>query len=85
VEGLDADPLVGRLARGLGSGVGVLVELSEFTLRFAVLIPVSVVRLLRVRHQETIVIRDWQRSQLADLPQTAPDLSDAPAPLAHRS
>jgi hypothetical protein len=54
-------------------------------LRFAVLIPVSVVRLLRVRHQETIVIRDWQRSQLADLPQTAPDLSDAPAPLAHRS
>ncbi len=32
------------------------------TCRFTVLIPVSVVRLLRVRHQEKVLLRDWQRT-----------------------
>ena len=36
------------------------------TCRFAVLIPVSVVRLLRVRHQEKVLLRDWQRTRPAD-------------------
>ncbi|TWE13063.1 sulfate permease [Rudaeicoccus suwonensis] len=35
------------------------------TLRFTVLIPVSVVRLLRVRHQEKVLLRDWQRIHTA--------------------
>jgi hypothetical protein len=34
--------------------------------RFAWLIPVSVVRLLRVRHQEKVLLRDWQRTHATD-------------------
>ncbi|MDA8298190.1 MAG: sulfate permease [Actinomycetota bacterium] len=30
--------------------------------RFMFLIPTSVVRLLRVRHQEKVLLRDWQRT-----------------------
>jgi uncharacterized PurR-regulated membrane protein YhhQ (DUF165 family) len=30
--------------------------------RFAWLIPVSTVRLLRVRHEEKVMLRDWQRT-----------------------
>ncbi len=36
------------------------------TLRLAVLIPVSVVRLLRVRHHEKMLLRDWQRTHATD-------------------
>jgi len=31
--------------------------------RFTFLIPTSVVRLLRVRHQEKVLLRDWRRTQ----------------------
>ena len=34
--------------------------------RFTFLIPVSVVRLLRVRHQEKVLLRDWRRTHPAD-------------------
>jgi hypothetical protein len=33
------------------------------TCRFTFLIPTSVVRLLRVRHQEKVLLRDWRRTQ----------------------
>jgi hypothetical protein len=36
------------------------------TCRFTFLIPTSVVRLLRVRHQEKVLLRDWQRTRPAD-------------------
>ncbi len=36
------------------------------TCRFTFLIPTSVVRLLRVRHQEKVLLRDWQRTQATD-------------------
>jgi hypothetical protein len=36
------------------------------TLRFTFLIPTSIVRLLRVRHQEKVLLRDWQRTHPAD-------------------
>jgi hypothetical protein len=36
------------------------------TCRFTFLIPTSVVRLLRVRHQEKVLLRDWQRTHPAD-------------------
>ena len=36
------------------------------TCRFTFLIPTSVVRLLRVRHQEKVLLSDWQRTQPAD-------------------
>jgi hypothetical protein len=35
------------------------------TCRFTFLIPTSVVRLLRVRHQEKVLLRDWQRTHPA--------------------
>ncbi|HTU31491.1 MAG TPA: hypothetical protein VMF07_19020 [Solirubrobacteraceae bacterium] len=34
--------------------------------RFTFLIPTSVVRLLRVRHQEKVLLRDWQRAHATD-------------------
>lgn len=34
--------------------------------RFTFLIPTSIVRLLRVRHQEKVLLRDWQRAGAAD-------------------
>ena len=36
------------------------------TCRFTFLIPTSVVRLLRVRHQEKVLLRDWQRTHATD-------------------
>ena len=36
------------------------------TLRFTWLIPTSAIRLLRVRHQEKVLLRDWQRTHPAD-------------------
>ncbi len=36
------------------------------TCRFTFLVPTSVVRLLRVRHQEKVLVRDWQRAHPAD-------------------
>jgi hypothetical protein len=42
-----------------------LVVLIAFwdAIKFAVLAPVSLVRLLRVRHQEKVMLRDYERSQ----------------------
>jgi hypothetical protein len=54
------------------------------TLRFAVLIPVSAVRLLRIRHQEKILIRDWQRTQPADTPAAATASPETAAPASPR-
>lgn len=31
-------------------------------IRFTVLIPASAIRLLRVRHEEAVLLRDWQRT-----------------------
>jgi len=36
------------------------------TCRFTFLIPTSIVRLLRVRHQEKVLLRDWQRTRTTD-------------------
>ena len=36
------------------------------TCRFTFLIPTSVVRLLRMRHQEKVLLRDWQRTHAPD-------------------
>ena len=36
------------------------------TCRFTVLIPTSVVRLLRVRHQGKVQLRQWQRTHAVD-------------------
>ncbi len=35
------------------------------TVRFAVLVPASLVQLLRVRHQEKVLLREWQRAERA--------------------
>jgi hypothetical protein len=53
------------------------------TCRFTFLIPTSVVRLLRVRHQEKVLLRDWQRTQPA-APDAAPR-TDARVPAAQAS
>lgn len=62
--------VAGTLIREGVSGWLSLVVLVGFwnMVRFAVLIPASVIRLLRVRHQEKLMIRDWLRTQRADLP-----------------
>ena len=52
------------------------------TCRFTFLIPTSVVRLLRVRHQEKVLLRDWQLNHPA-----APDTgrTDVRVPVAQAS
>lgn len=57
----------GTIVRDGGPGWVNLFMLVGFwnTCRFAFLIPVSVVRLLRVRHQEKVLLRDWQRANAA--------------------
>ena len=56
--------VTGTIVRDGGPGWVNLFVLVGFwnTLRFAVLIPVSLVRLLRVRHQEKVLLRDWQQT-----------------------
>ena len=55
--------VTGTIIRDGGPGWVNLLVLVGFwnTCRFAVLIPVSVVRLLRVRHEEKVLLRDWQQ------------------------
>lgn len=54
----------GTIARDGGPGWVNLFFIIGFwnACRFTVLIPVSVVRLLRVRHQEMVLLRDWPRT-----------------------
>ena len=56
--------VTGTIVRDGGPGWVNLFVLVGFwnTLRFAVLIPVSLARLLRVRHQEKVLLRDWQQT-----------------------
>jgi hypothetical protein len=58
------------MVRGGGPGWGNLIVLVAFwnTVRFVVLIPASLVRLVRVRRQEKILRRDWQRASTAIAP-----------------
>jgi hypothetical protein len=57
----------GTIVRDGGPGWVNLFVIIGFwnTCRFTVLIPTSIVRLLRVRHQEKVLLRDWQRTQAA--------------------
>ncbi len=48
-------------------------------LRFAWLIPVSVVRLLHIRHQEKVMLRVWQRTEIVA------DAMDTSAPVVQES
>ena len=59
--------MTGTIVRDGGPGWVNLFVLIGFwnTLRFAVLMPVSAIRLLRVRHQEKVLLREWQRAQRA--------------------
>ena len=50
--------------------------------RFAFLIPTSVVRLLRVRHQEKALLRDWQRTHATDATPAEAERMDARVPAA---
>lgn len=52
------------------------------TCRFTFLIPTSVVRLLRVRHQEKVLLRDWQRTHATD---SATERMDVCVPAAQAS
>lgn len=76
----------GTIVRDGGSGWVNLFFIVGFwnTCRFTFLIPTSVVRLLRVRHQEKVLLRDWQRTHPA-----APDADaagmDARVPAAQAS
>ena len=58
----------GTIVRGGGPGWVNLFFVVGFwnTCRFTFLIPTSIVRLLRVRHQEKVLLRDWQRTRPAD-------------------
>jgi hypothetical protein len=59
--------VAGTIVRGGGPGwVNLFFIIGFWTCRFTVLIPVSVVRLLRVRHQEKVLLHDWQRTHAAD-------------------
>jgi len=58
----------GTIVRDGGPGWVNLLFIVGFwnTCRFVFLIPTSVVRLLRVRHQEKLLLRDWQRAHATD-------------------
>ena len=74
----------GTIVRNGGPGWVNLFFIVGFwnTCRFTFLIPTSVVRLLRVRHQEKVLLRDWQRTHPAD-PET--ERMDARVPAAQAS
>jgi len=55
------------------------------TCRFTFLIPTSVVRLLRVRHQEKVLLRDWQRTHPADPAPAEAERMDVRVPAAQAS
>lgn len=72
----------GTVVRDGGPGWANLFFIIGFwnTCRFAVLIPVSVFRWLRVRHQEKVLLRDWHRAHATD-----PVHVDAQVPVAQAS
>ena len=55
------------------------------TCRFMFLIPTSVVRLPRVRHQEKVLLRDWQHAHPADPAPAEAGRMDTPVPAAQAS
>ena len=55
------------------------------TCRFTFLIPTSVLRLLRVRHQEKVLLRDWQRTHPADPAPSEAERMDVRVPAAQAS
>lgn len=71
--------VTGTIVRDGGPGWVNLFVIVGFwnTLRFTVLIPVSVVRLLRVRHEEKVLLREWQRCHTGDLAPADADWMDA--------
>lgn len=60
--------VTGTIVRDGGPGWVNLFFIVGFwnTCRFTFLIPTSIVRLVRVRHQEKVLLRDWQRTHAAD-------------------
>jgi hypothetical protein len=79
--------IMGTIVRDGGPGWVNLFVLVGFwnTVRFAVLIPVSVVRLLRVRHQEKAMLREWQGTHSADPVPGGSEGMDARVPAAQAS
>ena len=77
----------GTIVRDGGPGWVNLFVLVGFwnTVRFAVLIPASIARLLRVRHQEKVLLRDWQRSNTTDPAPAEADRMDVGVPAAQAS
>ncbi len=54
------------LRKGGPGWVDLIVLLAFWnTVKFTCLIPVSLVRLVRVRHRERVLLRDWQRAPAA--------------------
>lgn len=60
--------VTGTIVRDGGPGWVNLFVLVGFwnTVRFTALIPASLVRLLQVRHQEKVLLREWQHTPAAD-------------------
>ncbi len=79
--------VAGTLIReGVSGWLSLLVLVGFWNMvRFSVLIPASVIRLLRVRHQEKLALRDWQRTQLVHAPGAGADGHDASVPVAQAS
>lgn len=79
--------IAGTTARDGGPGWVNLFVLIGFwnTCRFTFLIPVSVVRLLRVRHQEKVLLRDWQRGHTDDAAAAETGPADVRVPAAQAS
>ena len=79
--------VTGTIVRDGGPGWVNLFVLVGFwnTVRFAVLVPVSIVRLLRVRHQEKVMLRNWQRTLGADPVPGGSEGMDARVPAAQAS
>ncbi|MGH9057227.1 MAG: hypothetical protein ACRDYY_15410 [Acidimicrobiales bacterium] len=77
----------GTIVRDGGPGWVNLFVIIGFwnTCRFTFLIPTSVVRLLRVRHQEQVLLRDWQRTHTADPAPAEAERMDARVPAAQAS
>lgn len=77
--------VTGTVVRDGGPGWVNLIVLVGFwnTLRFAVLIPVSAIRLLRVRHQEKVLLREWLRAMPAESTVADADRMGGAVPAGH--
>jgi hypothetical protein len=77
----------GTIVRDGGPGWVNLFVLVGFwnTIRFAVLIPASIIRLLRVRHQENALLRGWQRNRAANPAPAEAERMDVGVPAAQAS